>query len=55
MLQIVAAEIREEPEHPDDYINEPMINYQYDYKIYDDKEYLDFGAVKKSEKNVAKP
>ena len=38
----------------DDYVSEPVNQYNYDYRVYEDKEYLDFGAVKKKDKFVKK-
>jgi hypothetical protein len=49
------AHVSEEVDHQDDYLAEPMIHYQYDYKVYEDKEYLDFGSVRKNAQNVKIP
>ena len=47
-----STDASEEVNHQDDYTTDPLIHYQYDYKVYEDMEYLDFGAIRKNNKNI---
>ena len=49
---VSGTDFSEELNHQDDYVAEPLIHYQCDYKVYEDKEYLYFGAVRKNDKNI---
>ena len=47
---VSGTDFSEELNHQDDYVAEPLIHYQCDCKVYEDKEYLDNGVVKKNYK-----